>query len=177
VTATCGGALTGAAAPAAGGDRRVEELKRGDVGDAARHALMSAIGRGQSLVNYIGHGSVDLWSGNLLSGEDARQMRNAGSLSIYVLMTCLNGYFHDAAIDSLAESLMKAEGGAALVWASSGMSGTEAHVELGEAFYREVLAGGRMRIGDLIVRAKAALNDEDVKRTWVVLGDPAMGLR
>ena len=41
-------------------------------------------------------------------------------------MTCLNGYFQDPAMDSLAEALMKSEkGGAIAVWASSGMTTTE----------------------------------------------------
>lgn len=50
-------------------------------------------------------------------------MSNADGLPVFVMMTCLNGYFHDAALDSLAESLMKAEhGGAVAVWASTGMT-------------------------------------------------------
>ena len=31
------------------------------------------------------------------------------------MMTCLKGYFQDAALDSLGESLLKAEGGAVAV--------------------------------------------------------------
>ena len=38
-------------------------------------------------------------------------------------MTCLNGYFHDPAFESLAQALMSAEGGGAVaVWAPSGMT-------------------------------------------------------
>ncbi|HVF92223.1 MAG TPA: C25 family cysteine peptidase [Blastocatellia bacterium] len=155
-----------------------EEISRGRMGSgAAKDELMWAIARGQKLVNYIGHGSVDLWRGDVMTGEDARRLGNRERLSVYVLMTCLNGYFADAAIDSLAESLMKAEGGAALVWASSGMAETRAHEELNEEFYRELFAREGVRIGDAAARAKARVKDGDAKRTWVLLGDPATRLR
>ncbi len=50
-------------------------------------------------------------------------MINANHLSVFVMMTCLNGYFDDPALESLAESLLKAErGGAVAVWSSSGMT-------------------------------------------------------
>jgi len=156
----------------------VEEISRGRMGSAgAKDQLMWAIARGQKLVNYIGHGSVDLWRGEVMTGEDARRLGNRDRLSVYVLMTCLNGYFGDAAIDSLAESLMKAEGGAALVWASSGMTEAGAHGELAEEFYRELFARPGVRIGDAAVKAKAKVKDRDAKMTWVLLGDPATRLR
>jgi hypothetical protein len=41
------------------------------------------------------------WRGNILTCDAAYP--NAGELSVFVMMTCLNGFFQDAA-DSLAES-------------------------------------------------------------------------
>ena len=35
-------------------------------------------------------------------------------------MTCLNGYFIDVKLESIAEALLQAPGGAVAVWASSG---------------------------------------------------------
>ncbi len=73
-------------------------------------------------MNYAGHGSVNQWRGNLLTNDDALALSNE-HLTMFVMMTCLNGYFQDPALDSLGESLMKAEGGGAVaVWASSGMT-------------------------------------------------------
>ena len=43
-------------------------------------------------------------------------------MGVYLIMTCLNGYYHAPNLDSLAESLLKAPGGAAAVWASSGFT-------------------------------------------------------
>jgi hypothetical protein len=38
----------------------------------------------------------------------------------------------------------------------------------------EQLAGGNLRLGDALVGAKAATADQDVRRTWLLLGDPTM---
>jgi hypothetical protein len=54
--------------------------------------------RRQSLY-YIGPGSVDGWRGNLLNSADLSSM--SGKISMFVMMTCLNGYFADLCFDSL----------------------------------------------------------------------------
>jgi len=33
------------------------------------------------------------------------------------------------------------------------------------------------RLGDATMRAKSAINDPDVRRTWILFGDPSMRLR
>jgi len=96
---------------------RIETVERAHLDDAtAKAMLIDAINRGQVIVNYTGHGSVDQWRANILTSADAAGLTNAGGLSMFVMMTCLNGYFQDAALDSLAESLLKADGGAVAVW-------------------------------------------------------------
>ncbi len=58
-----------------------------------RAVLIDAITRGQKVVNYMGYGSVNLWSGSLLTNEDAQNLTNGERLPLFVMMTCLNGYF------------------------------------------------------------------------------------
>jgi hypothetical protein len=36
---------------------------------------------------------------------------------------------------------------------------------------------GRMPIGEAMMKAKLATADTDVRRTWILLGDPTMRLR
>ena len=95
------------------------------------------------------------------------------------MMTCLNGYFHDPVLDSLGESLMKAErGGAVAVWGSSGMTLPTDQALLNQELYR--LLFNRvpgLTIGEAVIRAKGASSDSDVRRTWILLGDPAMKLK
>ena len=74
-------------------------------------------------MSYSGHGSLDVWNGAILTSSDAANLTNRENLAIFVMMTCLNGYFQDPLADGLAEALVKAErGGAVAAWASSGIS-------------------------------------------------------
>jgi hypothetical protein len=120
---------------------------------------------------------VNLWSGGLLTNEDAGNLTNGERLPLFVMMTCLNGYFHDPALDSLAESLLKAEnGGAVAVWTSTGMTEPADQSVLNKQLY-QLLFTNAMTLGEATARAKAAVTDGDIRRTWILLGDPTMRLK
>ena len=159
-------------------DVRAQSLHRGDVDDATTRALLiEAINNGQRIVNYVGHGSVDLWRGNVLTGADVSSLTNGERLTVFVMMTCLNGYYHDVAMESLGESLLKSErGGAVAVWASSGMTLPEVQAAMNQEAYRQLFSGQGLTIGEAMMRAKAAVPNGDVRWTWVLLGDPATRL-
>ncbi len=159
-------------------ESRITHIKRGQLGDqAARAALIDAINRGQRIVNYAGHGSVNVWRGDLLSSSDARQLQNRDHLSVFAIMNCLNGYFHDPGADSLGEALLKSSGGAVAVWASSAMTVAEGAEPMNQEFNRQLFASPRVRIGDAAMRAKAATIDIEARRTWILLGDPTMRVK
>ncbi|MEK6300453.1 MAG: C25 family cysteine peptidase [Acidobacteriota bacterium] len=161
----------------------VDEIRRGQWGSGARDKLVESLSRGQMIVNYTGHGSADMWRGQLLSSADARRLTNGDRLPLFVIMTCLNGYFHDAAVDSLAESLMKAErGGAVAVWASSAMTVPNAQAMMNQELYRLIFAPNSssaqsLTLGEAIARAKASVTDADLRGTWILFGDPTMKLK
>jgi len=97
---------------------------------------------------------------------------------VFVAMNCLNGYFQDPALDSLAEALLKSPaGGAVAVWASSAITFPDGQGPMNQEFYRQVFAIPNSRLGDAAVRAKAATFDLDARRTWILLGDPTMRMR
>ena len=104
-------------------DVNVSHIDRGELGTAAAKSLLiESICRGLGIVSYFGHGNVDQWRDGLLTSADADELENGEMLPVVFAITCLNGYFQDPALDSLAEPLLKAErGGAVAVWASSGM--------------------------------------------------------
>ena len=56
------------------------------------------------------------------------------------MMTCLTGYFIDPSFDSLAESLLKAPGGAAAVFSSTGITVPGPQDSANAALYRAHLA-------------------------------------
>ncbi len=156
---------------------RIETVDRAHTDDpTAKARLIDAINRGQIIVNYTGHGSVGSWRGNILTSADAPGLTNAGELSMFVMMTCLNGYFQDPAIDSLAESLLKANGGATAVWGSSGMTTPNIQAILNHQLFAMIFNGTPITIGEATARAKAAVTGGDVRRTWILLGDPTTRL-
>jgi hypothetical protein len=156
---------------------KITHLKRGQLGDEATHAaLIDLINRGQRVVNYNGHGNLDMWRG-VFSARDALQLTNQKHPAVFVMMNCLNGYFQDPASDSLGEALLKSIGGAVAVWASTAMTYADAQAPMNAEFYRQIFATSHPRIGDAAVRAKAATSDVDVRRSWMLLGDPTMRLK
>jgi len=162
-------------------DTRVEQINRESIDDStAKKALLAGLSRGQKVVNYIGHGSLDSWRGNLLSSAEARGLTN-GELPLFVMMTCLNGYFQDASLESLAESLMKAErGGAIAVWASSGLTIPSAQSAMTKQAFETLFDAGdgqTVMLGEITSRAKAAVHDSDVRRTWILFGDPTTRIK
>ncbi|HYV07360.1 MAG TPA: C25 family cysteine peptidase, partial [Blastocatellia bacterium] len=157
----------------------VTQINRGRIGtEAAKKNLLDSIYRGQKIVNYVGHGSVDQWRAGLLTSDDALALENK-RLPVFVLMTCLNGFFTEPGRDSLAEALIRAEhGGAVAVWASSGMTLPSAQASMNQEFFRLLFSPkSGLTLGEAAARAKRIVTDVDVRRTWILLGDPAMKVR
>lgn len=158
---------------------KVEEIDRGGLDDkTAKSLFIEAVNKGQKIVNYTGHGSVSNWRGQLLTSPDALSLTNGNRLSLFVTMTCLNGYYQDPVIDSLAESLLKAgRGGAVAVWASSGMTQPAGQMLINQQLYRMIFGEELMTLGEATLKAKSAVADGDIRRTWILLGDPSMKLK
>lgn len=153
-------------------------VTRGTVDDATlREQLLGYLNQGQQVINYMGHGNLENWRGDLFTSEDAVNLTNGQKLSLFVGMTCLNGYFQEAATESLAEALLKApHGGAVAAWASTGMSDPAEQGTMNKEFYR-LLFGGKLTVGEAAMLSKASVKDLDVRRTWVLIGDPTTKLK
>ncbi|HUP59630.1 MAG TPA: SdrD B-like domain-containing protein [Thermoanaerobaculia bacterium] len=155
-------------------------IDRIDIGTTpgASAAIVSSFNRGSLLTSFIGHGSVELWSNNYFNSSTASTLTNNPRLPFVVSMNCLNGYFHDLFTNSLAEALLNnANGGAIGVWASSALSGANGQLAVCVKFNQNVFGPTPMTIGDAILRAKEATRDPDVRRTWILFGDPSMKLK
>ncbi|MEE9501153.1 MAG: C25 family cysteine peptidase, partial [Candidatus Aminicenantaceae bacterium] len=154
----------------------VSQIFRGQSA-SARSDLLNSLNQGQLVVNYIGHGSAETWRGNLFSSSDAMGLTNSPYLPFFIGMTCLNGYFHDY-YDNLAEALMKAEqGGALAVWTSSGLTDAFEQVIMNQSLIQLLFGGEDLTLGEATMRAKAAVGDKDVRRTWILFGDPTSKIR
>jgi hypothetical protein len=102
-------------------------------------------------------------------------------LPFVVAMTCLNGLFQDIYMESLAEALILApKGGAIGVWASSGLTQPDEQARMNAELIRLLFRGEHrqnLTIGQAVMQAKRATQDKDVRKTWVLIGDPATRLK
>ena len=145
---------------------------------AARAQLLAAINSGQLVVNYLGHGSVEVWgNGSLLADADAATMTNGKRLPVFLILDCLNGYFHDVYTTSMAESLLLApNGGAVAVWSSSGLNDAAPQGELDKDMVQGLFSAKNVALGDAIRAAKVKSGVLDIRKTYILFGDPAMQL-
>jgi uncharacterized repeat protein (TIGR01451 family) len=141
--------------------------------------ILSALNSGALLVNYTGHGSEEEWSfEDLLDNSSATALTNGNQLPMYLLMDCLNGFFQDVYETSLSTSLMLSpNGGAVAVWASSGFTDAAPQGTMDQAFLSAWSANPQLPVGSVILAAKSGITDPDVRRTWILFGDPGMRLQ
>jgi len=150
--------------------------QKGSPSDAAlRTRIVAALNRGPGFVTYYGHGSVTRWSGFFTSAE-SRVLQNT-SLSVFFLMTCLNGYFVEPGLESMAEALLLADNGAVSVWASGGETLPLEYGDVSRFVLANAFSPSPWTLGEAIVAAKAKIRDADVRKTWTFFGDPSMKLR
>ncbi|HYI11417.1 MAG TPA: SdrD B-like domain-containing protein [Thermoanaerobaculia bacterium] len=145
---------------------------------SAPAAIINAFNRGSLLTTYIGHGSVELWSNGYFSSDTAAGLTNSDRQPFVVAMNCLNGYYHDLFTNSLAEALIRnPNGGAIAVWASSALSGVNGQLTATLELNRQLFGAAPITIGDAVLQAKRATGDPDVRKTWILFGDPTMKLK
>ncbi len=136
---------------------------------------VDSLNAGPLVAAYWGHGSQNIWRAAGISGATAATLTNKTRPSLYLAMTCLNGFFHDVHGGSLAEALMASEGGAFAVWASSGLT----HLfqqELPTASFLEYALDANGTIGGAAQAAKRRSAHPDFKKTFILFGDPSARL-
>jgi hypothetical protein len=128
------------------------------------------------LVSYIGHGSEEEWSGkNLFDTGSVTSLTNGSKLPVFLIMNCLNGFFQDVYTQPLGVTLILApNGGAVGVLTSSGLNQPSPQTKLAGLVVQSALNSPRLTLGDAILGAKAQITDIGVRKTYVLLGDPAM---
>ncbi len=146
-------------------------------------AIVSALNQGVGILNYVGHGSIEVWGDErVFQAEDAEILINGDRLPIFTTFTCLNGYFNHPDVDALAETLIWAEdGGVVASVAPSGRSLTGQQLPLAKVFYNSLLSGEAKTLGEALQMAKSAGSHDDflsdVIHTFNLLGDPALGFQ
>ncbi len=145
----------------------------------ARTDILNAINSGQLLVNYLGHGSEEQWSGSdIFDTTSVGSLTNGSQLPVFLVMDCLNGFFQDVYAQPLGVTLLLASnGGAVAVLASTGLNQPPPQTNLDSLVVQNAFGAKRTTLGDAIVKAKSMINDTDVRKTFVLFGDPAMQVK
>lgn len=145
----------------------------------AKANIIAGFNAGRALVNYTGHGNVDVWSGaSIFKSADATALTNGNKLSFVIVMDCLNGYYHQPGLLSLSEAFLQAPaGGAVAAFASSGLTLPDGQHAMSTQLYSLLYGSQPIALGDAIKIAKGATTDIDVRRTWIFFGDPSMRIR
>lgn len=78
------------------------------------NAIIKAINDGTLMVNYVGHGSPDVWADEhiLKRAGDLSRMQNADKLAVFIAASCSIGFFDAPEKEGMAEMLFRQEGGA-----------------------------------------------------------------
>jgi len=159
---------------------RSSHINRSEMSDADMHnAILTQLNANPMVVTYTGHGSTIAWSNSsVFNASDTAGLSNR-ELSFYILMTCLNGYTHNANNDSLAEASVKAENGAIAVWASSGITFSENQFQISQSLTNLIFNANTksVRVGELVKAAKQNTADKDVRQTWQLIGDPTIVIK
>lgn len=78
----------------------------------------------------------------------------------------------------MAANLQKAAaGGAVAVWASSALTDPEPQAQMNRTFVKSLFGKTPMTLGDAARAAKSSVTDSDVRRSWILFGDPTMKLQ
>jgi hypothetical protein len=156
----------------------VKFIKRTD-GDAAavRQMIIDDINSGRFLVAYSGHGQIGAWwSTAAFSRNDATVLTNT-VYPLFLPLNCLNGAFADPFSESLAEAMVESPHGAVAAWSSSGLTFPNEQELMAIRFFKTIGSGEFARMGDAVKISKGATTDADVRRSWILLGDPTLKIR
>jgi hypothetical protein len=105
-------------------------------------------------------------------------LTNGSQLPVFLIMDCLNGLFQDVIETPLAVTLVLApNGGGVAVLASSGLNQAPPQTMLDKIIVQSLFSTPQPTLGEAIVQAKSQITDPDVRRTYILFGDPAMRIK
>jgi len=163
--------------------REAQLLLLRELGSATRPRILQALDGGLGYLGYVGHGGAAVWaSENVWNSWDAASLLAQSRQPLLTTWNCLNGYFVAPTFDSLAESLLKAEGrGAIAAFSPSGLSLDGPAHQYHRALVAALASGEHARLGDAILAAqqeyaRSGLMPE-LLAVYQLLGDPALPIR
>jgi len=142
-------------------------------------AINKRVGKGSLIINYIGHGGEVGWAHErILEVPDIKNWTNFDKMPVFVTATCEFSRFDDPERVSAGEWVfLNGNGGGVALFTTTRLTFAGTNQDLLVNFYNDVFkktAGSYMKMGDLLVAAKAGLGSSPNIHAFVLLGDPAM---
>lgn len=136
---------------------------------------------GAVLLHYIGHGSITNWGNPVLLSTNDFDYIHTDYPPFFFPLTCLNAYFANAFPSLPIGEVALLRGEAIGVYASTGFTTLGAQRYLLQSFYEAIFEKDIYRAGQADIYAKTYIlrtgDWEDVQKTWVLLGDPALRIK
>ncbi len=137
--------------------------------------------RGALVVNYVGHGGeVGLAHERILDISTIRNWTNINSLPLFVTATCEFTRFDDHSRTSAGEYvLLNPNGGGIALLSTTRLVYSNPNFTLSQNFYNNVFTHDEipdLRIGDICRETKVATGASVNKRSFMLIGDPAIRL-
>ncbi len=145
----------------------------------AEQAILRAWNEGQLLINYVGHGSPNLWAHEhvLKREEDVPQMVNSNRLPLVYAASCNINSFVEPLSEGMGEDLLKSPaGGAVAVIAAVRVVFAGPNNDLNDSTFNLLLGSDSLSIGEAFYLAKLLRQPNGNDRRFLLFGDPAMHL-
>jgi hypothetical protein len=158
-----------------GSGRRMPEVNQ---------AIIDAINQGNLIINYIGHGSSELWAHEVVFDRNTSipQLRNNNRYCFLVAATCSFGYFDIPNFRSGSEDLLfLASGGGIATLTASRLVYSSPNASYTFRFYSDLLNSPRdsdgrsISIGKANFISKQQFTDPNTQK-YFIFGDPTMRL-
>jgi hypothetical protein len=148
----------------------------------ARARVIQAINDGSVLINYIGHGSPDLWADEraFYWKEDLYQLTNRDKLSVVFNASCSIGQFDSPLREAMAEELFRyADGGAIATVAATRLVFSDDNAKFAYKAFDVMFGDEPYTLCEAVFVAKLLRQIPvggpiDNDRSYVVFGDPLM---
>jgi len=144
-------------------------------------SLIQEIHKGNLLITYFGHGSVNVWGKDqIFSTDDVKGLSNADRLPVMMTMTCLNGLYTHPETESLAEALLwQEDGGAIAVLAPTSLTQSLDQRFLNQAIVDTLIEDQNLALGDILLTSQRQIPTDnpgayEVMLTFLLFGDPAL---
>jgi hypothetical protein len=162
-------------------ESNLKENSRVLVGPSAEDVLQ-AWNQGAWLINYAGHGSLDIWGKNeSLSAEALEGLLPGVRPPIVVQLTCLTGYFAHPTQPSLAEEMLWHENGPVTVIAATSLTLSSHQEPFATALLAAFADPTVLTVGEALLHAQNSVEPgnagmQEIVDTFVLLGDPAVSV-